>query len=183
MPDTRVTPRWALQSLSLAGALGSPPVFSSERRKGDIPGSRSRERRQISKIIKGLGLPWWSSVRPHTPSTGAQVPALVEELRSRIPCDAARKMNKQHPEKDRPGHAVVLKSESVSHSVMSLSATPRTVACQAPLSIEFSRQGYWSGLLFPSPGDLPDPVIQPGSPAWQTESLQSEPLLFEASVY
>ena len=37
--------------------------------------------------------------------------------------------------------------------------------CQAPLSMEFSRQEYWSGLPFPSPGDLPDPGIKPASPA------------------
>ena len=43
--------------------------------------------------------------------------------------------------------------------------TPLTVACQAPLSIKFSRQEYWSGLPFPSPGDLPDPGIEPVSPA------------------
>ena len=42
--------------------------------------------------------------------------------------------------------------------------------------MEFSRQGYWSGLTFPSPGDLPDPVIEPGSPAIQSDSLPSEPL-------
>ena len=47
------------------------------------------------------------------------------------------------------------KSESVSHSVVPDSATPWTVAHQAPLSMEFSRQEYWSGLPFPSPGDLP----------------------------
>ena len=40
-------------------------------------------------------------------------------------------------------------------------ATPWTVACQSPLSREFSRQQYWSGLLFPSPGDLPDPRVEP----------------------
>ena len=43
--------------------------------------------------------------------------------------------------------------------------TPWTVACQAPLSMEFSRQEYWSGLPFPSPGDLSDPGIKPMSPA------------------
>ena len=51
-----------------------------------------------------------------------------------------------------------------------LSVAPWTVACQAPLSKEFSRQEYWSGLPFPTPGDLPDPEIEPGSlasPAWQ----------------
>ena len=48
-------------------------------------------------------------------------------------------------------------------------------AYQAPLSLGFSRQDYWSGLLFPSPGDLPDPGIEPGSPSLQTDSLPSEP--------
>ena len=46
--------------------------------------------------------------------------------------------------------------------------------CEVPLSMEFSRQEYWSGLPFHSPGDLPDPGIEPGSPALQTDSLQSE---------
>ena len=48
-----------------------------------------------------------------------------------------------------------------------LFVTPQTVACQAPLSTEFFRQEYWSGLPFPSPGDLPDPRIEPRSPALQ----------------
>ena len=52
---------------------------------------------------------------------------------------------------------------------------PWTVACQAPLSMGFPRQGYWSGLPFPSPEDLPDPGIEPGSPALQTDSLPFEP--------
>ena len=53
--------------------------------------------------------------------------------------------------------------------------TPWTVAYQAPLSMGFSRQEYWSGLPFPSPGDLPGPGIEPGSPALQTDALLSEP--------
>ena len=52
--------------------------------------------------------------------------------------------------------------------------TPQTVACQAPLSVGFSRQEYWSGLPFPSPGDLPDPGIKPRSPALQADSLPTE---------
>ena len=56
-----------------------------------------------------------------------------------------------------------------------LFATPWTVACPAPLSKGFSRQEYWSGLPFPSPGDLPNPGIEPGSPAWQADDLSSEP--------
>ena len=51
-----------------------------------------------------------------------------------------------------------------------LFVTPWTVACQAPLSLGFSRQEYWSGLPFPSLGDLPDPGIKPGSPALQADS-------------
>ena len=53
--------------------------------------------------------------------------------------------------------------------------TPSTVAHLAPPSIEFSRQEYWSGLPFPSPGDLPNPGIEPGSPALQADALPSEP--------
>ena len=56
-----------------------------------------------------------------------------------------------------------------------LFATPWTVARQAPLSMGFSRQEYWSGLPFPSPGDLPNPGIKPGSPALQADTLSSEP--------
>ena len=56
-----------------------------------------------------------------------------------------------------------------------LLATPWTVACQAPLSMEFSRQEYWSGLPCPPPGDLPDPGIKPQSPALQADSLPPEP--------
>ena len=51
-----------------------------------------------------------------------------------------------------------------SHKVMSNPATPWAVASQVPLSTEFPRQEYWSGLPFPSPGDLPDPGIEPMSP-------------------
>ena len=54
--------------------------------------------------------------------------------------------------------------------------TPLTVACQVPLFLGFSRQEYWSGLLFHSPEDLPDPGIKPRSPALQADSLPSEPL-------
>ena len=54
-------------------------------------------------------------------------------------------------------------------------ATPWTVAYQASLSMEFSRQEYWSGLPFPSPGDFPDPGIEPGSPVLQADALPSEP--------
>ena len=54
-------------------------------------------------------------------------------------------------------------------------ATPWTIAHQAPQSMEFFRQEYWSGLPFPSPGDLPNPGIEPGPPTLQADALPSEP--------
>jgi len=53
--------------------------------------------------------------------------------------------------------------------------TPWTVVHQAPLSVEFFRQEYWSGLPCPPPGDLPNPGFEPKSPALQVDSLPSEP--------
>ena len=61
-------------------------------------------------------------------------------------------------------------------SCVQLFATPWTVAYQAPPSVGFSRQEYWSGFPFPSSGDLPDPGIEPRSPALQADALPSEPL-------
>ena len=60
-------------------------------------------------------------------------------------------------------------------SRVQLFATPWTVAYQASLSMGFSRQEYWSGLPLPSPGDVPDPGIEPGSPALEADALTSEP--------
>ena len=51
---------------------------------------------------------------------------------------------------------------------------PMTIAQKVPLSMEFSRQEYWSGLPFPSPGDLPNPGTESMSPAFQADSLLSE---------
>ena len=56
-----------------------------------------------------------------------------------------------------------------------LFSTTWTVTHQAPLSMEFSRQEYWSGLPFPSPGDLPNPGIESGSSTLQVDALPSEP--------
>ena len=79
------------------------------------------------------------------------------------------------------GQASLAPSLKVKVKVKSLSrvrlfATPWTVAYQAPPSIGFSRQECWSGLPFPSSGDLPDPGIKPGSAALQADTLLSEPL-------
>ena len=60
-------------------------------------------------------------------------------------------------------------------SCVQLFATLWTVAHQASQSMGFSRQEYWSGLPFPSPGDIPDPGIEPRSPTLQADALTSEP--------
>ena len=66
-------------------------------------------------------------------------------------------------------------SEVKSLSRVRLVETLWTVAHQAPLSMGFSRQEYWSGLPFPSPGDIPNPGIEPRSPALLAAALTSEP--------
>ena len=71
---------------------------------------------------------------------------------------------------------VCVTCEVWSRSVVSNSATAWTVAYWATLSMGFSGQGYWSGLPFPSPQDLPDPGLEPRSPALQADASPSEPL-------
>ena len=68
-----------------------------------------------------------------------------------------------------------LKVKVKSLSPVGVFATPWTVAYQAPPFMGFSRQEYWSGVPFPSPGDLPNPGIKPESPALQADALPSEP--------
>ena len=88
-------------------------------------------------------------------------------MRSVAPCGYA--VRKRRPEAD----LYVVKVKSLSH--VQLCATPWTVAYQALPSMGFSRREYWSGLLFPSPGDLPDPGIEPQYPALEADALPSEP--------
>ena len=76
----------------------------------------------------------------------------------------------------------MLKCEVKSLSHVRLFATLWTVAHQDPLSMGFFRQEYWSGLSFPSPGDLPNPGIEPRSPTLQADALTSEPLCLYLSL-
>ena len=73
-------------------------------------------------------------------------------------------------------------SEVKSLSCVRFFVTPWIVAYQAPPSMGFSRQECWSGSPFPSPGDLPDPGIESGSPALQADALPSEPKCL-ANIY
>ena len=77
----------------------------------------------------------------------------------------------------RSGESNVLKVKVKSLSRVGFFATPWTIAHQAPLSMGFSRQEYWSGLPFPSPGYLPDPGIEPRFLTLQEDALNSEPKL------
>ena len=81
-----------------------------------------------------------------------------------------RPIENTHP-LPRGGLGLVFSCSVVSDSFV----TPWTVARQAPLSMGFSRQEYWSGLPFPYPGDFPDPGIEPTSPASQADSLPLSP--------
>ena len=88
-----------------------------------------------------------------------------------------------HPEPLQQATAdLYLLSEVKSLSHVQLFATPWTVAYQAPPSMGFFRQEYWSGLPFPSPRDLPNPEIEPRSPALQADALPSDPLALEKFV-
>jgi len=70
-------------------------------------------------------------------------------------------------------HRITMCGDLATKSCLTL-ATPRTVTHQTPLSIGFARQEYWSELPFPSPEDLPNPGIEPVSPAWQVNSFRSD---------
>ena len=89
-----------------------------------------------------------------------------EKLKIELPYGPAIPFLGLYPEKRK-------KVKSLSH--VQLFVTPWTVAYQAPPSMGFSRQEYWSGLPFPSPGDLPYPGIEPMSPTLQADALPSEP--------
>ena len=81
----------------------------------------------------------------------------------------------KHSRPDCSDGSTTLRREVKSLSRVQLFATLWTVTYQPPLSMGFSRQEYWSGLPFPSPGDLPHPGIEPRSPALQADTLTSEP--------
>ena len=81
---------------------------------------------------------------------------------------------------NKPTHLICIpRSPHIFLLLFTHSWTPWTVARQAPLSMGFSRQEHWSGLPFPSPGDLPDSGIQPASPILQVDSLPLSQTMYE----
>ena len=103
-----------------------------------------------AKIVAG----WWSKLTSQVVRHLANTPSLIKRVEDRL--SPLLRGSHSHPW----CHRLLWEL-----SYVPLVATPWTVARQAPLSMWFPRQEYWSGLPFPSRGDLPNPVIEPGSPA------------------
>ena len=102
-----------------------------------------------------------------------------EIIHSQCPCTAPQ-THAQHSLSQRHACPIFYRAPHNGRKCQSLScfrllASPRTIARQAPLSMGFPRQEYWSGLSFPFPGDLPEPGIQLVSPTLQVDSLPTEP--------
>ena len=112
----------------------------------------------VSQVVKNLPAMWETGVR----SLGWEDP-----LENSMDCKSTGSQRVSHDWATFTFMCVL--------SCVRLFATLRTVAHQAPQSMGFSRQEYWSGLPFPSPGELPDPGIEPMSPALQADPLTSEP--------
>ena len=147
-----------------------------------------------------MGLPWWKECLPNL---GTWIQSLVQEdsschvaTKAHVPqllslCAATTEVHmptacalqKESRLSEQPVHCNGQRARSLqleklkvkSLSCVQLFATPWTVAYQAPQSMEFSRQEYWRGLPFPSPGDLPNPGIEARSPSLQADALPSEP--------
>ena len=104
------------------------------------------------------GPPWGGSVNWTLSSRGGEVPRSPENMAS----------------VQRQGGGQLPRLSGLATKLCPTLVTLWAVAHQAPLSVVFSRQECWSGWPFPSPGDLPDPGIEPGSPALQADSLPTE---------
>ena len=139
----------------MSGKTGPQPPWIQPHAK-DTVGEEGLER-------WGEGLHKWNKVefQLHSPSQ----PGISEQYRNQQLFNWLQRpdlQRRKHPQSNGVAGCLVIKFNSV--------ATPRTVARQAPLSMGFSRQEYWSGLPFPSPGDLPHTGIKP-APTSQADSL------------
>ena len=140
-----------------------------------------KSQRQLKKImVKCVNLMGNCSLN-WVPWSGARLCGyfmmLYKEIRKFMVLQLHEKQGKEIPEQNNFYTVVVAKS--LSH--VWLIATPWTVACQASLSVGFSRQEYWNGLSFISPGNFPDRGIKPRSPALKADSLTNEPAEIEVS--
>ena len=117
---------------------------------------------------------WWAAVHGVARSRTrlSDFPSLKKSMGQQIKKES-RKYFKTTTKKMQLIKSMKVKVKSLSH--VQLFVTPWTVTYQDPLSMGFSRQEYWSGLPFPSPGDLPDPGIKPRPPTLWADTLPSEP--------
>ena len=127
----------------------------------------SKQRCHSHQQLQPSSVSRWT-LREHRKETNSLTAIRLQPLPTKSPKEA-------QDVKDTGYWSHIAERGSTSRAVMSDSAFPWTAARQAPLSTEFSRQEYWSGLPLPSPGDLPDLGIKPGSPALQADALPSEP--------
>ena len=129
-------------------------------------GQCSRASRAVSDLLTSPCLGVCGTLQQHD----RELNAYLAPMWAHLTCHSGSENEGMPPTVSR-----VKESEVKSLRRVQLFATPWTVAYHAPPSVGFSRQEYWSGLPFPSPGDLPNPGIEPGSPALQADALPSKP--------
>ena len=146
-------------------------------------------RRATRPALENLPPSNWPEISPRLTNANTQAQTVdepgPENVASQGRLKAREKRRAYHPQfvnwfthldsLEWPGPCPPGSEEVKSLSRVQLFATRWTVAYQASPSMGFSRQEYWSGLLFPSPGDLPNPGIEPGSPVLEADALTSEP--------
>ena len=133
---------------------------------------------------RGHGLDPWSRKIPQEPGRSCSVchnywiwtlePTCCNH-QSPHTCGMLRSSEKPVPQLESSPRSLQWRKWKVKVFVSGTLTTSRAVAHSAPLSMGFSRRGFWSGLPFPSPGDLPDSRIEPGSPTLQADALPSGP--------
>ena len=144
-----------------------PGLFSSCRYQGRLHTKNTNKADSLGCLVMPLHFPSWCS-QLHTSSAGIWLHVVcgpsIKERASVFPCNRVGQ------------HSTLVCAQLL--SCIWLFVTPRTVACQAPLSMGSPRQEYWIGLPFPSPEDLPNPGIEPmslGSPALASRFLTTVP--------
>ena len=135
-------------------------------------------------VLMGLSQSWWSH-SPFQVLNHRHINSGQQEMEGYLLKDSGKYffiLKERHKETCCPwkssGLNIMPSHEDICMGVCSVTfdslQLPWSVACQASPSMEFSRQEYWSGLPFPSPGDLPDPETEPGSPILWVDSLPTE---------
>ena len=150
------------------GDIGSIPG------SGRSPGGGHDNPLQYSCLESPMDRGAWQATVHRAAKSWAQLKRLSVHVHTRTPHTGTRTEGHEALSLAILCYGLMPWSEVKSLSRVRLFVTPWTVADQAARSMGFSRQGCWSRLPFPSPGDLPDPGIEPGSPALQADTLLSE---------